>query len=134
MIAVVGSLNLDLFIETPRLPGPGETILGQRFRQEAGGKGANQAFAAARLGASVAMIGAVGRDPFGQRLISELQGARVDTEGVSLHAKAATGTAFILVDGAGQNQIVVAPGANALLTPRQVEQNLRRWQKVEAVV
>jgi ribokinase len=120
VITVVGSLNMDLFVEAPRFPCPGETVQGRRFRRSAGGKGANQAVAAARMGGVVRMIGAVGDDSFGQELSRELAGAGVDIAGLRVDSEAPTGTAIIVLDPSGQNQIVVAPGANALLSAEDV--------------
>ena len=110
-LAVVGSINVDLTASVVRLPGAGETVLGGTLRRLAGGKGANQATAAARLGARVRMIGAVGDDSDGQWMLQTLRDAGVDTGGVWLGA-AATGTALITIDQSGENQIVVCPGAN----------------------
>jgi ribokinase len=111
-VAVVGSLNVDIVATAARLPLPGETIGDGELRREAGGKGANQAAAAARLGATTRVIGCVGRDADGDLLVSGLAAAGVDTSGIG-RADAATGTALILVDDAGENSIVVCPGANA---------------------
>ncbi|MGD8626690.1 MAG: ribokinase [Anaerolineae bacterium] len=120
-ITVVGSLNMDLVARAARLPQPGETILGHDFRTVPGGKGANQAVAAARLGARVTMVGRVGDDAFGDQLIENLAASGVDHSLVGRDAQAATGVALIVVDDGGQNSIVVAPGANGRLTPSDVE-------------
>jgi ribokinase len=119
-ILVVGSANVDLVAEVPHLPGPGETVLGSRLTVHEGGKGANQAVAAARAGGSVAMVCAVGRDAYGERLRASLAGAGVSTTHVH-STDTGTGTALICVDAAGQNCIAVVPGANGLLAPEQVE-------------
>ena len=111
-IHVFGSLNMDLVCRTPRLPQPGETVLGNHFETLPGGKGANQAVAAARLGATAAMVGRVGEDAFGQQLIEGLQSAGVEAVGVVVDGDAPTGVAAIAVDDAGTNTIVVVPGAN----------------------
>jgi ribokinase len=124
-VVVVGSLNADLVVRTPRFPAPGETVTGTDFAVHPGGKGANQAVAAARLGGRVAMIGRVGNDDQGRMLRMSLAGAGVDAEAVKDDESAATGVAVITIDGAGQNQIVLAPGANARLTPADVEQHRR---------
>jgi ribokinase len=116
---VVGGLNMDLVVTVPRLPGPGETVTGDTLRQAAGGKGANQAVAAARLGASVSMIGRVGRDPFGRQLTQTLRAAGVSTRWV-LGSHRATGAALIEVDEDGENSIAVAPGANRDLSPQDI--------------
>ncbi|WP_375386021.1 ribokinase [uncultured Microbacterium sp.] len=111
-LAVVGSINVDLTASVARLPGAGETVLGGTLQRLPGGKGANQAAAAARLGGRVRMIGAVGDDSDGQWMLQSLRDAGVDTADVWL-GESATGTALITVDAAGENQIVVCPGANA---------------------
>ena len=114
-LCVVGSINVDLTASVPRLPAAGETVLGATLRRDAGGKGANQAVAAARLGARVRMVGAVGDDDDGHRMLQNLRDAGVDTSGVWLGDQP-TGTALITVDASGENQIVVCPGANADVT------------------
>lgn len=111
-VAVVGSLNHDLTVLAPRHPVPGETILGSGHFTGAGGKGANQAVAAARLGASVAMIGRVGDDPEGESLRASLVAAGVEVDAVDTLPDVPTGLAVITVDPSGQNAIVVSPGAN----------------------
>lgn len=121
-LTVVGSLNMDLVIRAPRIPQPGETIIGGTFHTVPGGKGANQAVAAARLGAHVAMVGRVGTDPYGQVLLQSLSEAGVDGSCVAQDSEASTGIALIVVDDAGQNSIVVASGANMRLAPSDVEQ------------
>lgn len=124
-IAVVGSVNMDLVVQTPRLPAPGETVLGGAFDTFPGGKGANQAVAAARQGAQVIFIGCVGQEAgsaaFGARLAAGLQVEGVDTRFLYRQEQAASGVALITVDAAGQNTIVVAPGANFMLTPALVQ-------------
>ena len=120
-IVVVGSLNLDTTVRVARLPRPGETVLGQGHFTDTGGKGANQAVAAARLGRSVAMVGMVGADQSGVRLLQSLREAGVSTSAVVRSADAPTGMALITVDEAGENQIVVSPGANAGMSPADVE-------------
>jgi ribokinase len=122
-IVVVGSLNADLVVRTPRFPAPGETTTGSDFAVYPGGKGANQAVAAGRLGARVAMIGRVGRDDHGQLLKDSLRAAGVETDGVLEVVAAATGVAVITIDATGQNEIVLAPGANARLLPSDIERH-----------
>ncbi len=117
-LTVVGSINLDLVTRVDRIPRPGETVGGGELLRFPGGKGANQAVAAARLGARVRMIGAVGADAFADEALAGLHEAGVDLE---LERRGATGLAVIIVDAAGENQIVTVPGANAQLTPRAVE-------------
>ncbi len=119
-IVVVGSLNMDLIGRSPHIPAPGETVLGSGFSTAAGGKGANQAVAAARLGAQVTMVGCVGGDAYGQELLASLGADGVDTQFVRVVADAHTGVALITVDDAGENSIVVISGANWQLTQADV--------------
>lgn len=116
-IHIAGSINLDLVVQCERLPGPGETILGGHFSRHPGGKGANQALAARRLGGDVAMIGCVGRDSEAEAALGLLDAAGVDLTGLTRLADIPTGVALIAVSEDGENQIVVAPGANAELGP-----------------
>jgi len=120
-VTVVGSLNMDLVARAPRIPQPGETIIGGDFHTVPGGKGANQAVAAARLEAQVSMVGRVGRDAFANPLLDNLAVAGVDHAFVIPDPEAATGVALIVVDDTGQNSIVVASGANMRLSPADVE-------------
>jgi ribokinase len=120
-IAVVGSLNMDLVIRSPRIPRPGETILGKELHTVPGGKGANQAVAAARLGAQVSMIGRVGQDAFATSLLESLATDGIDHAFVLQDAETATGVALIVVDDSGENSIVVSSGANMRLSPADVE-------------
>ena len=119
-ILVVGSLNTDLVVRAPRFPQPGETITGEDLHVIPGGKGANQAVAAARLGANVSMLGRVGKDNFGDFLLKNLQSNHVDMQFVQLD-DASTGTATIIVDGNGQNSIVISAGANGQVSVMDVE-------------
>ena len=112
-VAVVGSVNLDLVATTVRLPGPGETVAGTGYAEHAGGKGLNQAVAAARAGASVALVAAVGDDEAGHRLRSVAKAERIDVSDVAVITGTPTGRALITVDVAAENSIVVVPGANA---------------------
>ncbi len=123
-IVVVGSLNMDFVAQVERLPLPGETVLGGGFRTIPGGKGANQACAAGRLGGRVRMVGRVGDDDFGEQLRGSLQAAGVDVQAVSSTDATPSGVALIIVQADGQNQIVVAGGANGCLTPSDVETTL----------
>lgn len=118
---MVGSLNLDTTARVGRLPLPGETVLGTGHATDTGGKGANQAVAAARLGRRVAMVGRVGDDDAGRHLAAVLAAEGVDVAGVSVDDTAPTGMAFITVDAGGENMIVVSPGANAAMTIRDLE-------------
>lgn len=120
-VTVAGSLNMDLVVRAPRIPRPGETIIGSDFRNVPGGKGANQAVAAARLGADVSMVGRVGRDTFADPLLENLAADGIDHTYVTRDREAATGVALIVVDEAGENSIVVASGANARFSPSDVE-------------
>lgn len=113
-IVVFGSINMDLVVRAPHIPIPGETILGSDFGMVPGGKGANQAVAAARLGATVQMVGAVGQDAFGPQLRQSLTDYGVDVQYVR-QSDAASGVALITVDDKGENSIVVASGANMRL-------------------
>ena len=115
-VAVVGSINLDLVARCERLPRPGETLTDATFERVAGGKGANQALAAARLGADVRLAGAVGEDSFADEALGLLKEGGVDLSGVR-RVPGPTGVALILVGADGENEIVVAPGANALVQP-----------------
>ena len=120
-IVVIGSINMDLVCRTHHIPAGGETILGTDFVTIPGGKGANQAVAAAKLGGDVHMVGRVGDDDFGQRLLNGLRNHRVNTDHVTVTEGTASGIAQILVDRRGENAIVVAPGANHKLTPADVD-------------
>lgn len=122
---VVGAINVDLVIRAPRLPGPGETVVGPGVQRFGGGKGANAAVAAARLGATVRLVGAVGTDLMGDGALDELGRDGVDVSFVQ-RLDASTGTAFIVVDDHGENQIAVGAGANASLSAAQVTEALGR--------
>ena len=111
-ICVVGGINMDLVVHVPHIPRPGETVQGGDVARFPGGKGSNQAVAASRLGAAVAMLGQVGSDAFGDELLATLKAAGVETEGVCQVAGGVTGVALISVAPTGENAIVVAPGAN----------------------
>ncbi|AMV42513.1 ribokinase [Paraburkholderia caribensis] len=116
-VTVVGSLNMDLVARAPRLPQPGETLAGRTFAQVAGGKGGNQAVAAARLGAQVAMIGCVGADANGAQLCAGLEAEGIDCSALETSATAPTGVALIIVDDGSQNAIVIIAGSNGEVTP-----------------
>ena len=120
-IVVVGSLNHDLTVITPSHPRPGETVLGIRHYSDNGGKGANQAMAAARLGGSVAMVGRVGDDGHGRGLRDALLAEGVDVTGLGVEPGVTTGLAVITIDASAENTIVVSPGANATLGREQIE-------------
>lgn len=133
-VVVVGSLNMDIVVRTPRLPLPGETITANDVRYVPGGKGANQAYAVGKLGGSVAMIGAVGNDEYGEQLIENLESVGVDTTGVVKKEDAITGNAFIQVDDSGENTIVVVPGANRCLTKEDIDQQIDLIENCEVVM
>lgn len=119
-ILVIGSLNADLVVKSPRFPQPGETISGEDLQIIPGGKGANQAVAAGRQGVKTTMIGRVGSDSFGPFLVDNLKANQVDTSHVAFDSSA-TGTAIIVVDSNGQNSIVLSPGANGKVSPADVD-------------
>lgn len=133
-IVVLGSLNVDLVIRVASVPKPGETVLGDRLETFAGGKGANQAVAAARLGGRVSMVGRVGNDGFGEMLLAQLRRDGVDASSVVRDAEQQTGTALILVGSNGQNVIAVASGANGALGEGEVERALKRLHPDDLLV
>ncbi len=120
-ITVVGSCNTDMVVKTERFPQPGETILGGEFFLFAGGKGANQAVAAARLGGEVRFVTRVGDDAFGRQAVKGFLKEGIDCSAITVDPKRASGTALITVNAAGENTIVVAPGANEGLVPSLLE-------------
>lgn len=120
---VIGSINMDVVVEVERAPAAGETVLGSDYRLHPGGKGANQAVAAARLGAPVEMVGCLGRDAYGDALHTALSGEDLALDHLQ-RVEAPTGAAFITVERGGQNRIVVAPGANAALTAQRLPAGL----------
>ena len=120
-IVVVGSLNADLTIYCDRLPQPGETVHGNGFAVNPGGKSANQAVAASKLGGQVSLVGAIGDDPNGAMLLESTERAGVDVSRVRRAADAATGVAIISVDAAGENSIIISAGANGSLSPADVK-------------
>lgn len=123
-ITVVGSINLDFVARAPHLPAPGETVTGAVLSRHPGGKGANQALAAEKLGAEVCLIGRVGNDAQAGEALALMEQFGVDLAGVEVDVAAPTGVALIAVDAAGENQIVVAAGANHLVTPEQLPQRI----------
>ncbi|MGE8189552.1 ribokinase [Pseudomonas sp. NPDC086278] len=120
-VVVIGSLNMDLVTRAPRLPRGGETLIGQSFTTVSGGKGANQAVAAARLGAQVSMVGCVGNDAYGDELRNALLVEQIDCQAVST-VEDSSGVALIVVDDNSQNAIVIVAGANGALTPQVIDQ------------
>lgn len=121
-ILVVGSANMDMVISAPHFPQPGETIAGYGFMTNHGGKGANQAVAAARLGAKTAFVGKVGDDQFGQAMTTMMNKEGIDTSALSTANNVPTGVALITTVPNGENTIIIEPGANAQLTPEDIEQ------------
>ncbi len=119
-IVVVGSLNLDTTLHLNRLPKPGETVTMTKQTHAAGGKGENQAVAAARSGAQVSFIGAVGKDEAGRELLKQLQSDRIETKGISIMSDQATGQAYIMLEATGQNAIVIQHGANFALNASSI--------------
>lgn len=132
-ITVVGSLNMDFVVTTPRIPIPGETVLGSRFSTIPGGKGNNQAVACARLGADVTFIGCVGDDTFGKQLVNNLKKENILTQHIEFLPHVNTGIASITVGG-GDNLIVVVPGANNSLTPNKVEEKADTIKNADIVL
>ena len=123
-VLVVGSINVDLVVSVAQLPATGETVTGGAFAQYHGGKGANQAVAAARMGAAVTFVGAVGDDEFGRAALAEMAAEGIDVSRVVTLPGEATGVALIVVDAGGENQIAVASGANRRLDQQMVEEAL----------
>ena len=133
-VLVVGSANADLVTRVPRCPRPGETLLGSGFFTEAGGKGANQAVSAARLGADTAFLGCVGNDALGTMLEASLREAHVDVTGLQRSEDHPSGTAVIVVAEDGENAIVVTPGANGAVTPALIEAHESLFAQADAVI
>lgn len=134
IVIVFGSINMDLVVQSPRLPVPGETLLGRGFFTAPGGKGANQAVALARLGVPTQMVGRVGGDSFGSELVNSLQTAGVQTEHVLVDQAASSGVAAIAVDDTGENQIIVVPGANGRVDETDVERLLHLLPSASALL
>ncbi|SES06113.1 ribokinase [Salisediminibacterium halotolerans] len=132
-VTVVGSINLDMVTKTERIPDQGETLIGGTFATFSGGKGANQAVAAARLGADTALIGAVGDDVFGKTLLDKLAKESLFLDGVEPVTDMSTGVATILLSG-GDNRIIVTPGANSTVDRRSIDRNEERLKMSDAVL
>ncbi|MGP4076320.1 ribokinase [Halobacillus sp. K22] len=122
-VTVIGSINMDLTVQTSIMPKQGETVLGDHFNTYPGGKGANQAVAAARLGADVCLLGAIGDDDFGANLLNHLREEGINTASVSMQENVSTGTATIILSNQ-DNRIIVAPGANRMVTPDYIKEHL----------
>jgi ribokinase len=133
-ICVVGSSNVDLTFRTSRLPKPGETLAGETFHLGFGGKGANQAVMAARLGARVTMVSKVGRDLFGEQTVQNYRSQEIDTQHLSVDELRSTGMAAILVDDQARNCIIVIPGANSGLTPEDVRDSAGSIQAADVLL
>ena len=133
-VLVVGSANMDLVMRVHEMPKPGETVLGTGFLRAHGGKGANQAVAAARLGATVQFLGCLGEDAFGDALCQGLADEGIGLAGVKRTSEEPTGTAMILVNDAGENSIVVHSGANFALTPADVESKAALFEAADVVL
>ena len=133
-IVVVGSLNADFVVRVDRFPAPGETLRGDRFDVFPGGKGGNQAAAAARLGGRVAMVGQVGGDAQGAWLRASLETAGVDARRVSTDDSVSSGVALITTDATGQNEIVVVAGANGTFTPDRLAPAVALFQQASVVL
>ncbi len=133
-VVIVGSINMDLVARVPRLPKPGETLAGTDFVTLPGGKGANQAVAVARLGGRAVMIGNVGDDVFGERLLRGLRQEGVDTRGVRTIPQTSSGVAVIAVEARGQNSIILVPGANHALRPEHIQAAERVIARADAVL
>ncbi|MEJ5252840.1 MAG: ribokinase [Chthonomonadetes bacterium] len=133
-VVVVGSANMDMVVRAPRIPRPGETVVGSQFVMVPGGKGANQAVAAARLGAHVTFVARVGNDLFGDHNLEGYQQEGIDCRFIVRDEESPSGVALIAVDAQGQNAIVVAPGANMRLTPEDVERAEEAIAKADVVL
>lgn len=133
-VLVVGSSNTDLAIQMERLPKPGETILGGRFTTAAGGKGANQAVAAARAGAAVTFIARIGQDIFGDQAVAALLSAGVHIDHVLREPNHPSGVALIFIGSLGENSIAVAPGSNAYLTPSDLQKAQKKFSEADMLV
>src|SRR4051794_25942337 len=133
-VVVIGSSNTDMVVKAPRIPQPGETVLGGEFIMVPGGKGANQAITAARLGAEVTLVARLGADPFGEASLRNFREAGIRTEAIVQDPESASGVALILVDAGGENAIAVAPGANARLSPGDVDRAEAAIRDADVVV
>jgi len=133
-VLVVGSSNMDLVVTVKRFPDPGETIFGNRFEMFPGGKGANQAVCAARLGCKTTFIGKMGNDNFNEKLSQTMIESGVDISNLLVDEKEHTGTALITVEGSGQNQIIVISGSNMKLTPEDIESKSFLFEETSVVL
>ncbi len=133
-VLVVGSSNMDLVVTVKKFPDPGETIFGNRFEMFPGGKGANQAVCAARLGCKTTFIGKMGNDNFNEKLSQTMIESGVDLSNLFVDQKEHTGTALITVEGSGQNQIIVISGSNMKLTPEDIESKSFLFEEAAVVL
>jgi ribokinase len=133
-IVVVGSANTDMVVKSPHIPGPGETVIGGEFLLAAGGKGANQAVAAARLGAHVTLVACLGNDLFGDQAMAGYEREGIDVSMIVRSSQAASGVALIIVDAQGENSIAVASGANARLSPADIERAADQIAQADALL
>ena len=134
-IAMVGSINMDLLVRTPRVPARGENLLADGFAMGLGGKGSNSAVALARMGAKSHLVGCVGQDDFGAHALQMLRDEGVGVRGVRVTAREPTGIALIMLDAEGENTILVVPGANTVLTPEAVVDGLAGlWAGLDALM
>jgi len=133
-LLIVGSLNMDTVINVKDMPKPGETVLGKNYELCPGGKGANQAYAAGKLGADVSMIGLVGKDDNGMKLLLNLQSVGVNTSGIQTLDNITSGTAFITVDDEGENSIIVISGANYELRKEHIDNHMDLIDQCDAVI
>ncbi len=133
-ILVIGSSNTDMVIKTHSFPTPGETILGGRFLMNAGGKGANQAVAAARLGGVVTFVGKIGDDIFGKQAVQQLEDEGINVDFVAVDSENPSGVAMITVDRKGENSIVVAPGSNGTLSPADFDKAMIKLDESDFVL
>jgi ribokinase len=133
-VLVAGSANMDLVVCAERFPQPGETVFGKKFEMYPGGKGANQAFCCAKLGAKTYFIGKMGNDDFGKRLSANMQQAGVNLDNLLIDESEHTGTALISVDGKGENEIIVISGSNMKLTPRDIQKKKDIFSKAKVVI
>ena len=132
-ICVIGSINMDLVVNVDEMPKKGQTLIGSNFKEVPGGKGANQAVAASRLGANVCMVGKVGSDGFGQNLLNQLKNNNVDTKYIQIE-EGASGVALITVDKNAENAIVVSPGANFKLAQKDIDNCIDAIKESNVVV
>lgn len=133
-ILVIGSLNMDFVLNLESIPKPGETLSTDKFELIPGGKGANQAYTLGKLGASVALIGCVGRDEYADRILNNLKSVNVDVSGVVRLDNVNTGTAFVSVDRSGENSIIVARGANGMLSKDIIDNNIHLLKNAKMII